>query len=288
MAEACRHGGPTLDNGNCTNPGSDGLPVQCVGPWVKEKHDYLRRYIEATTEARRLYLEPTGTRPAGGAAYIDLFAGPGSARIDSSGEIVDGSPLIAARHDRAPFTRLILADLDGENVNALRSRLQTLGRRDEPFDGDCNTKIKEIVDRIPPFGLNIALLDPFGLRPLSFETIAQLARVKRMDLVIHFPTMDIKRTFANAESYITRFLGTDSWKERVQWPQQVVELIDVLRAQLGKFGYQQEKVRSLAVENRQHNVLYHLVFATKDRLGNKIWESIARTSAKGQRSFNFK
>jgi len=48
----CPHGGPTKKNGNCMVPAEDGLPVQCVGPWAKDKHDYLRRYIEATKGPR--------------------------------------------------------------------------------------------------------------------------------------------------------------------------------------------------------------------------------------------
>lgn len=108
----CRVGGETKSNGNCTNPGPDGLVVQCVGAWAKEKHDYVRRYIAATHAARRKYLVSKGRRPAGGAGYIELFAGPGGARIRSSDEIIDGSPLVAAKHSDAPFTKLIYADKD--------------------------------------------------------------------------------------------------------------------------------------------------------------------------------
>jgi hypothetical protein len=53
---------------------------------------------------------------------------------------------------------------------------------------------------------------------------------------------------------------------------------------LGVFGYTQDKIRSLEVKNRQGGVIYHLVYATKNPLGNKIWQSIARTDPSGQRS----
>jgi hypothetical protein len=43
----------------------------------------------------------------------------------------------------------------------------------------------------------------------------------------------------------------------------------------------------LPIENSKHGVLYHLVFATKDKLGNKIWQSVARTAPGGQRGFDF-
>jgi three-Cys-motif partner protein len=282
--EPCKEGGPTKQYGNCTNLGPDGLVAQCVGPWAKDKHDYLRRYIEATRATRSKYLTPAAAGVAGGAAFIDLFAGPGRSRVRTSGEIIDGSPLIAAQHAESPFTKLILVDLAEENITALEVRLNAISKSAELFHGDCNQVIDNIVKRVPTLGLNIALIDPYGLRPLSFETIAKLAAFKRMDLVMHFPTMDIKRNFATAETYITKYLGTDVWKHRVRSPQQVVSLIDVLREQLAQFGYMQDKVRSLPVENRQGAVLYHLVYATKDKLGNKIWDSIARISAKGQKT----
>jgi three-Cys-motif partner protein len=218
-----------LPNGNCTNPGPDGLSVQCVGPWTAEKHDYLRRYINATRAARAGYLSPGKGRPAGGAAFIDLFAGPGCARVRTTGEIIDGSPLLAAQHQDAPFTNLIFVDLEAANSSALEARLKAISRSARVLNGDCNELVDQIIRHVPQYGLNIALIDPYGLRPLSFKTIAKLAGVKRMDLIIHFPTMDIKRTFGTAGPFITRFLGTEDWKERVRTASEVVLLIDVLR-----------------------------------------------------------
>lgn len=68
MPKGCRFGGSTKANGNCTEPGDDGLPVQCVSAWARDKHDILRRYIEATRTTRGKYLSPN----PGGAAFVDL------------------------------------------------------------------------------------------------------------------------------------------------------------------------------------------------------------------------
>ena len=106
-----------------------------------------------------------------------------------------------------------------------------------------------------------------------------------MDILIHFPTGTIKRNFHQNREYITRFLGTDKWRSRVGKPQEVADLIDVLREQLGTFGYEQDAVRSLPIKNSRGGLLYHLVYATKNKLGNKIWQSIAQVDAQGQRSF---
>jgi hypothetical protein len=39
-----------------------------------------------------------------------------------------------------------------------------------------------------------------------------------------------------------------------------------------------------AVRNNSGGGVYHLLYATKHQLGNKIWESIARTEAGGQKN----
>ena len=75
--DACRQ-----ENGNCLYPGSDGLPVQCVGPWVAEKYHYLNNILEATSPVRRQFF------PRGNSVFIDLFSGPGKCIIkDEQGEL---------------------------------------------------------------------------------------------------------------------------------------------------------------------------------------------------------
>lgn len=125
MPKSCRYGGPTKDNGNCTEPDEDGLPVQCVGAWTRDKHDILRRYVAATRATRAKYLPPN----PGGAAFIDLFAGPGRARVRGTKEVIDGSPLIAMGHVEHPFGKLVLCEADPENVAALRRRTASNGDR---------------------------------------------------------------------------------------------------------------------------------------------------------------
>ena len=168
--KSCPHGGETKDNGNCTVPGPDGLPVQCVGPWAEDKHDYVQRFIEASRGARTKYLTPKGRRPAGGAAYIELFAGPGMARVSATGDIIDGSPLVAAKHAEAPFTRLIFADKEQENIDALDARLTALSRRAQLFCGDSNKLIGELGCHVyrneptgPGFGDGPALTGPLDI-----------------------------------------------------------------------------------------------------------------------------
>jgi three-Cys-motif partner protein len=272
------------ETGNCFDPDpADGLPVQCVGPWERDKHEPLHHYIEATWAARAKFLAPRPGVVPGGAAFIDLYAGPGRARVRTTGAFVDGSPLLALNHQKAPFTRVILCDIDPANADALKKRTAH-DRRAIVIEGSCHDEIERITKEIPARGLNFALIDPYSLDQLDFETISRLARFERMDMLIHFPTMDTKRNWSmGAQEKLTKAIGTESWRDKVREPRHVTKAIEVLREQLRTFGYTGESVRSIEVKNSTGGVLYHLVYASKDPLGDKIWESTVKT-IRGQRS----
>jgi three-Cys-motif partner protein len=257
--------------------------VQCVGVWAKDKHFYLRKYIDATRQVRAGYLPPLGT---GGAAFIDLFAGPGRARIQKPVEFIDGSPLIALSHDKAPFSSVVLCDIDDENIDVLDKRTEQHRARTSIVRGNCNIKIDEILTHVPKYGLNVALIDPFGASALSFETISKLAKRDRMDLIIHFPMGDLKRNFSREKSLFEKFLGLPEaeWGVKVTKPSDIPRLIGVLRKQLGKFGYPARELRSPAVKNTTNTVLYNLVYASKHPRGDAIWQSITKTLPSGQGS----
>lgn len=278
-------------NGNWLHPGDDGLPVQDVGEWATEKHTILQRYLDASSGPRGKFLEQKrADLPAGGAAFMDLFAGPGRARVRKTGKYILGSPLLALQHERQPFTKVILVDLDPENVAALTARTAQYKNRVAILQGDCNEVIDEVITLVPEHGLNMALIDPFGVEPLHFATIAKLATVKRMDLIIHFPIGDLKRNLINVphyEEFLDRFLGTPSWRSQVRSPADVARLIDVLRVQLQPFGYDQEQVRYHPVMNSKNAVLYYLVYVSKHSKGSQIWRDITRNTVHGQRDFGF-
>jgi hypothetical protein len=74
---------------------ADGLIADVVGPWASEKHERLKKYIDAYRSARAQFLPPRGS---GGAAYVELFSGPGRSQLEDTGEFIDGSPLVAFHH----------------------------------------------------------------------------------------------------------------------------------------------------------------------------------------------
>jgi three-Cys-motif partner protein len=134
---------------------------------------------------------------------------------------------------------------------------------------------------VPPEGLNLAFFDPFGAKVFHWDTIARLGRVKRMDLLIHFPTSAIKRNFENPKvprfkETIDRMFGNANWRSQVQDARNVARLIHILREQLAELGYDGEMVNTLPVTNDQGGLLYHLLFASKAPRGTAIWKSISR------------
>lgn len=286
MNDVCKYGGRVKENGNCQKLDDDGFAVQSVGPWVNDKHDLLKRYLEATHAVRRQFLGPH----KGGAAFIDLFAGPGHVRVRNTAQVQPGSALIAQLHERAPFSKLLLCDIDEENVAALAGRTVS-DSRVTVLKGDCNLRIDDLRQRIPRDGLNIALIDPFGAKPLKWATVEKLALFKRMDLLLHFPTNAIKRNFLNESvtdfnDVIDELVGTPDWRKGVRTHGEIVTLIDLLRQRLVPLGYDSDRVRSAPITNTSGGVLYHLMFASKDRRGTEIWKSLVRNT-RTQRGFAF-
>jgi three-Cys-motif partner protein len=264
-------------DGNCTvlRDPDDGGVVQCVGPWATDKHDYVRRYFEATRNVRGMY-DRAERGHNGGTGYIDLFAGPGRFCIRGRLPVMDGTPLIAVNMRMHPFTDIILCDLADANVAALRMRTANDPRvHVEP--GDCNKTIDRVVARIPRYGYNVAVVDPYGPSDLAFETVERLAAFDRMDLIIHFPTNAIRRNFdrpAGRERFVGRSVemvhGSD-----------VAEVMALYRSRLAKLGYG-VNTRAPRIANTRNGTLYHLMFASKHERGDAIWDSITRTEPSGQ------
>lgn len=270
----CHCGQKQQKNGNCpVCRDEDDQVVQCVGPWSAEKHQLLAKYIGATWSTRAKFSK-------GGCAYLDLFSGPGKAKLTSTGAILDGSPLIALKHAGAPFSKVILGENDEENLAALEYRATAYGSRVAIVPGDSNANIHEMVKHVPERGLNLALVDPFGANALRFDTLAALAQFERMDLIIHFPTVAIKRN-QDVVDY-DAIVGSDGWKtEQGNLTQQ---LVNSLKRNLSRLGYTGSGIRDWVAKNSKNGVLYHLIFASKHELGDKIWSSVTSIDARGQRS----
>src|SRR5882672_1346250 len=170
---------------------ADGLLASEVGAWTEEKHERLRKYVDASHAARRAYKSCT---------YVDLYCGPGRSWISKTGKFIYGSPLVAfdaaARHGDQ-FTEILIADARADYLTAAEKRLLARGANVRSFPGEAHVVVDEVVKTIDPRGLHFAFLDPYNLGALPFTVIQKLASVTRMDLLIHVSAMDLKRDLHN-------------------------------------------------------------------------------------------
>lgn len=274
-------------------PEDDGLPMCKYGRQTAEKLDYLRRYLDMFTRSMH--------RKWPVMHYIDLFAGSGKCRVSSDGTILLGSPLLALTTAQ-PFTAYFFVDLKPQNVAALDERCSASPLRDrvQCFVGDANQAVHRVVTRVTAEGrpsLNLAFLDPEGLE-LHWSTVEALAKVSRMDLVIHYSQMGLNREIPNALSRdeptaVDRFFGDEEWRkicaEQRQKQGLQRKLLDHYKGKLSALGYVdvtgQEALDydPLMRSAPKHAPLYRLLFASKHPLGAKFGREVKRRDLYGQR-----
>lgn len=265
-------------------PKDDGLLMREVGEWSRDKHYFLRRYIDAFTTAMK-------DKNWEGLHYIDLFAGAGIEKIRGTDELTWGSPLIAAQAPN-PFTRLHLCEKGKKYYRALVKRVSAIAPKSQILNGDANKKIYEIINAIPDGSLSLAFLDPYGLH-LDYETLKVLSG-KRSDLIILLADhMDALRNwFAyyldNPKSNLDRFLGPGvNWREKLmECPKdrRVEELRKMYEQQIHKLGYDYFIPERIS---RKKAPLYSLIFCSRADNAAKLWRDIAEKKPDGQRTFNF-
>jgi three-Cys-motif partner protein len=265
---------------------ADGLIVGGVGQWATEKHDRLRRYIQASHGARAKFLTPVGT---GGASYIELFSGAGRSLITGTNQIIDGSAVAAftaARDSGHRFSEMHLSDLEPENSYALAQRIKTLGGAATSYVGDANVVVDQVMSAINPRGLHLAFLDPFNLAQLPFSIIERMLRVQRMDMIIHVSLQDLQR---NLDEYSrvgdpTLDNFAPGWRNVVD----VRQSMAALRAAL--IEYWLGTIRSLGthpatgiplIVGAKNQRLYWLVFISSNPLGQRLWNDVQNLSGQG-------
>ena len=266
--------------------GKDGLIVRDSGIWAKEKLYYLEHYLD-------IFSVGMNKKWHGKLYYVDLFAGPGRCRIRETNEEIDGSPLIALKFN---FSKYFFFESDPSCYEALEARVKA--RAPEKLDkirliqGDCNRQINEVKPPGSP-ALGTAFIDPTGISQIAFDTIRQLTASRKIDLIMNFPEgmgirMNLYQYTDNEGNALDTFMGSAKWRERFhttitsfnQACKQIAEeYLDNLRA----LGYQVVDGSQIPVKTAQNQLLYYLLFASKDPKGNEFWRKIGVINPSGQR-----
>ncbi len=259
-------------------PDEDGFRRELVGPWVEEKHIRLERYVGISRAVRQRFI---GSGNAG-ATYIELFSGPGRARIREPEQAVHGSPLVAwtkSLEVGIPFSEVHVSDLDPDNIEAAVARLRTAGADVFSETGAAVEVVDKIVAKLNPYALHFAFLDPYNLGALPFSIIKKLAALKRMDLLIHVSISDLQRNLRRyieaRESPLDAF--APGWRDEVDEnrPQEVVraEILQHWRDLIARLGMTtSEAIELVSGDNSQR--LYFLAFAARHERAVEFWEKI--------------
>lgn len=255
--------------------GDDGLPANEVGVWAKEKHDYLRRYVDICRETRKKYIGPG----KGGAAYFDLFCATGRARIKDTEEWIEGSAVAAWKTSvtgGAPFSAIYVSDIDEESLDACVVRLKALGAPVIPIHARAVDAAQQMVSSVNRHGLHFAFIDPYNLSALNFSMIQEMARLKRIDILIHLSIMDLQRNLlANLKAGESAFdLFAPGWRNIVdsKGSQPVVRqrVIQYWRKQVAHLGVWPSPEHKL-ISGEKNQPLYDLLLVAKHPLPHQFW-----------------
>ena len=263
-----------------------------VGPWTILKLTFLQEYLKA-------YVTATQSIKNADVCFMDLFAGPGRDRQRETGEIGDGSPLIAMSFYPG-FRKFIFVDLNKSFVDQLAQEAANRGIRDlaYPILGDCNLVIDQALKHVPLDGSTFTFIDPEGT-DAKWATIVSIAQHKpqsrnKVELFILFPyDMALVRFLARDEN--SDFMvkvdtyrridsvmpDTERWKKVYRARNQ--GLIDAGEARrrfaylywmgLKKLGYKYVVSPRLMTKPDGHP-LYFLFFASDHEAGERIMSHV--------------
>ncbi|HEX2171679.1 MAG TPA: three-Cys-motif partner protein TcmP [Dehalococcoidia bacterium] len=272
--------------------------VAPVGAWSAEKLDLLRCYLGR--EGGRGGFLPA-TRGAHRRYYIDLFAGPCQNFVRGSGQVIDGSPVVALKGGPPFFTQLHLVDKDPRNVASLEShRLDYPDRQITTYAGDANVWIDDILARVPREYPVFAFLDPRGAE-LHWQTIVKLARHKparKIELFILFAfNMGLVRLLPRDPDRLTNEAVLDrtlpdpaSWRRIYHRRAQLSSaefrraILDEYTGGLRALGYQHVPSPRLITTPKRRG-LYFPLFASDHQAGDRIMshclQTVRETSLQG-------
>ena len=270
-----------------TRTASDELPARVVKAHSHEKFDRHGKYCSTfNTAMKNHWVENRG--------YLELFAGPGRAIDDETGEEVDGCPLIAAGRRNPPFNKLAFVELEPELANALERRLRARGLNEDVarvFVGDANDHdvLAQAIAFLPNPGLAFTFVDPEDINN-EWHALEFIARRQypRLDFLINLPINAIERAVGRGHfDPITRVIGHDRWLERVRRGEDPATVVrDAYREQLESLGFDVVRDKQITIMGTSRNI-YDLFFASRSPRAGEFWDLIEKIESSGQRALEF-
>jgi three-Cys-motif partner protein len=264
-----------------------------IGIWSEVKLDIIKEYAAAYTKIMRA--QQRDRIPSLYWIYVDAYAGPGYHLSKASGDIVEGSPLLAL-NTNPPFDEYHFIDADRQRADGLRELVQ--GRSDASiYSDDCN---KVLIEKVFPraeyreYRRALCLLDPYNI-DLKWEVIEAAGRSRSIEIFVNLMIMDINRnalrrdpdkSLASKVSQLTRLWGDESWREAgydkvpnlfdQMVPQKVSNerFAEAFRQRLQKKAGFKFVSKPMPMKNRTDTVIYYLYFASQNEAGMGVVSDI--------------
>lgn len=278
-------------------------PMWSLTPETAAKHEILIRYLDA-------WLPILGSTQ-GRVLLIDGFAGPGRY---SGGE--PGSPLIALSRllDHGHAERLlgrcefvfVFCESDPERFELLEHHLNefqqergglpdtvTVQTFDQPFADVADRVLGWLREQKARLAPTFAFLDPFGVKGLPMDRIAELLAFERCEVLVNLAVRNADRFFEQdaMNRHFNELFGTDRWTEGR-------ELSRAERANFMRNLYEQQLRDKAGFDHTQNFLVYAaddqpsywLVHGTRNERGvekmkEAMWKADPTGSFRFRRSF---
>jgi three-Cys-motif partner protein len=262
-----------------------------IGIWSEVKLAIIREYASAYStilEAQRRQKIPSLKW-----LYIDAYAGPGLHLSKTTGDIVEGSPLIAI-NTNPPFSEYHFIDADPRRAEQLR---RLVGDRDDVFidSADCNDLLIQKVfprAKYSDYRRALCLLDPYNIN-LKWEVIEAAGKSGSIEVFLTFMIMDINRNALRRNrdkavqskiDQLTCLWGDETWEaaafdssgnlfgdpEKVSNEQFEAAWRDRLKRKAG-FKFVSEP---MPMTTKTKSVIYYLYFASQKPVAANIVDDI--------------
>lgn len=258
----------------------DGLAVLESGAWTEQKYLTLFNCLEIFSTGMK--------KKWGKRIYLDLYAGPGCARIEGSGRLLRGSPLLALSV-KSRFDKYIFCEMMPDSLDALEKRVSKLDPSAQVayVPGDCNVSIDDIIRQIPQYSksstvLTFCFVDPFDLS-VQFKTLRKLAENRATDFMVLLALfMDANRNekhYTNPQNTkVDLFLDSSNW--RTVWEGQRSKdgsfprfLAQEFEKKMLDIGYLRSYQNTKEFRSTEKNLpLYHLAFFSRSQRGYDFWK----------------
>lgn len=261
----------------------DGFKARSAPPWSEEKLNILDGYLRGGPDGVGGFAQACSR--AGGWYGLDLFAGTGLNQSETSGQLINGSPLIALEASAPEATEVLIAESDPRAFAALEYRVAKYGKRARLFNRDANVAIGEMLSHVPKRAPAFAFLDPEGA-DVDWATNEAIAAHKpapamKIEQLVLLPVdMGFVRLAPHYPERVTRIYGHDRWRAIYETKLKGTTTPDQRRTDYVKLygdGFRElgyNHVLDRQILKPDNSPLYFLIFATDHPAGMKIMDHV--------------